>query len=85
MIALSRAENPRYTIWRALHPDAMLYELGIWIRAEWRAFFDGRGLKPDTSSAGYQQEFNAWLLERHDAKYVELGQGDLFSDSMEAA
>ena len=40
MITLTKAENPRYTIWRALNPAGRNWDFMAWIRSEWAACRD---------------------------------------------
>ena len=36
-ITLTKAESPRYTIWRALNPAGRNWDFMAWIRSEWAA------------------------------------------------
>jgi hypothetical protein len=77
MIELSTNRNPRYTIWRALNPDAKLYEIFGWIREQWAECRKEIGARADHPS-GHQSEFTAWLCKRHGATYGAAGQAALF-------
>ena len=65
-ISLLAAENKRFTIWRALYPDAPLYELFGWIRSQWALCRKEIGATGDHPT-GHQSEFTAWLCERYGA------------------
>jgi hypothetical protein len=77
MIELASKQNPRYTIWRALNPDAKLYEMIIWVREQWMLCRKELGIASEYVS-GHQSEFTAWLCNRHGAAYGADGQSVLF-------
>ena len=62
-ITLTKAENPRYTIWRALNPAGRSLEFMAWIRSEWAACRKERGVVSDHPT-GQQDEFTERLRDQ---------------------
>ena len=69
-ITLTKAENPRYTIWRALNPAGRNWDFMAWIRCEWAACRKEWGATND-SPTGRQDEFTEWLRVRHGAEWAK--------------
>jgi hypothetical protein len=57
-------ENPRYTIWRALHPNLPLYMMIGWIRENVVNYERETGNKVVSN----QKEFTAWMVKKYEGE-----------------